>query len=73
MHFSNVTEPTMEIVKLVTLHNQINILRDFPGGPMGKCMLMMRGAQVQSLIRELDPACMRQLLIRSSRATVKIP
>ena len=73
VHFSNVTEPAMEIVKLVTLHNQINILREFPGGPVGKCMLSMRGAQVQSLVRELDPACTPQLLTRSSRATVKTP
>ena len=31
----------------------------------------MQGAQVQSLVRELDPACMLQL--RSPHATKKIP
>ena len=28
---------------------------DFPGGPVAKTVLPMQGAQVQPLIRELDP------------------
>ena len=73
VHFSNVTEPTMETVKMVTINNQMNTLRGFPGGPVGKCMLTMKGAQVKALVRKLDPACMPQLLIRSPPATVKTP
>ena len=60
--------------------NEINeikykmLLWDFSGGPVVK----MQGAQVQSLVKELDPshmqqlrACMPQLMI--PHATTKIP
>ena len=30
---------------------------DFPGGPVAKTVLPVRGACVQSLVKELDPAC----------------
>ena len=30
---------------------------DFRGGPVAKTVLIMQGAQVQALIRELDPIC----------------
>ena len=32
-------------------------LRDFPGGPVAKTLQSLQRARVQSLIRELDPAC----------------
>ena len=35
-------------------------VRDFPGGPVAKTVLPMLGAQVQSLVRELDPMCYNQ-------------
>ena len=31
--------------------------RDFPGGPVVKTELPVQEAQVQSLVRELDPTC----------------
>ena len=31
--------------------------RDFPGSPVVKTLLLLQGAQVQSLVRELDPNC----------------
>ena len=30
-------------------------MEDFPGGPVADSALPMQGAQVQSLVRELDP------------------
>ena len=32
-------------------------MRDIPGGPVAKTVLPIEGAQVQSLVRELDPTC----------------
>ena len=46
-------------------------MRDFPGGPVGKTALPMQGAQVQSLVGELDPTCMPQL--RRLHAATKSP
>ena len=31
--------------------------RDFSGGPVARTLLSVQGAQVQSLVRELDPIC----------------
>ena len=31
--------------------------RDFPGGPVAKTPHSMQGAQVYSLVRDLDPTC----------------
>ena len=36
--------------------------RDFPGGPVAKnSTLPKQGAQVRSLVRELDPTCIQQV------------
>ena len=44
---------------------------DFPGGPVGRTpSSQCKGPEVQSLVRELGPACMPQL--RSPHATTKI-
>ena len=40
------------------------MVRDFPGGPV---VLTVQGAQVQSLLREVDPTC----TIKSLHATTK--
>ena len=34
-------------------------LMGFPGGPVAKTALSMQGAQVQFLVRELNPTCDR--------------
>ena len=42
-------------------HRKLDILkqqRDFPGGPVVKFRLPMRGVRVQSLVGELDPTCL---------------
>ena len=46
--------------KVIAVH-QKTYSRDFSGGPVGKTVLSMQGAQVQTLVEELDPACMPQL------------
>ena len=53
------TVPTKLLEQLRTEGHCINSrkLRDFPGGPVAKTLLAMQGPQVQSLVRELDPAC----------------
>ena len=41
-----------------------NLLRDFTGGPMSKTPCsQFRGAQVRSVVGELDPECMPQLRV----------
>ena len=39
--------------------NKSTWLRDCPGGPVAKTALSMQGAQVQFLVRELNPTCDR--------------
>ena len=38
-------------------HNQDSDAGDFPGDPVAKTALLLQGAQVWSLVRELDPTC----------------
>ena len=37
--------------------NERLCFKDFPGGPVADSTIPMQGAQVQFLVRELDPAC----------------
>ena len=44
--------------------------RDFPGGPVGKTVLPMQGAQVRSLVGELDPACQPRSVQAATKKSV---
>ena len=66
-HFLNIanTSACRRLLKIHYLQNHKTMIRlekinsrDFPGGPVAKTpRSQMQGAQVQSLVRELDPSC----------------
>ena len=50
--------PTTVFLPCLYFSGKEQTYRDFPGGPLAKdSELPMRGAQVQSLVREVGPTC----------------
>jgi len=65
-HFTKATLPPQKKTTSVLVFTNANSKdgvhfsekrREFPGGPGGKTVLSMQRAQVQLLVRELDPIC----------------
>ena len=45
----------------------IRLMEDFPGGPVTKTVLEMQGAQVSSLVGELNPTCYSEDLVQPNQ------